>query len=260
MAIVSIYFLLNFFLYFFSPITIFFFTLEDIMLTNSTIIKYLENKGYYKTAKAYRTSSNFGNGEAKPSVTVTKMHNYYYDLDENEDECTVNPEADTESIQSLKRKTPEPEPTAKVVDSSECERCFLGNMSFKINEEALKKAFADCGSIVSVEWVTDKQTGQFYGSGFAVFDTVEAARKAVAVSGRPVLGRPIKVNFAPLKKSDNVEKKKMPPPPSLSAKPAHCTTLFLGNLSFEVTEEAIREFFDHCGGIYVRLFFILFFL
>eukprot|EP00461_Guttulinopsis_vulgaris_P006405 UN06435 len=42
----------------------------------------------------------------------------------------------------------------------------------------------------------------------------------------------------------------MPPAPKWTDKPEGCTTLFMGNLSFEVTEEQVRTFFGSCGSIY----------
>lgn len=73
--------------------------------------------------------------------------------------------------------------------------CFR-NLSFNIDEATLKEAFAECGELSDIHWLEDKETGKFYGVGFGNFDSVEAATKAVALDGKDVMGRPIKVEFA----------------------------------------------------------------
>jgi len=73
---------------------------------------------------------------------------------------------------------------------------FLGNCSFDITEEALKEALADCGEIVSVRWSTDRDTGRFKGIGFAEFDSVESAQKAVDMTGLDIMGRSTKIEFS----------------------------------------------------------------
>ena len=135
--------------------------------------------------------------------------------------------------------------------SGACNRVFIGNLSFKVDEEAVKTALADCGEVTSITWITDKETGRFYGTAFLEFDTPEAATAAATTAnGRAILGRECKIALAPPKQSDaQDERRKMPPMPKLSDKPLECRKLFMGNLAFDVTEEDIRATFKDCGEI-----------
>lgn len=135
-----------------------------------------------------------------------------------------------------------------------CDRVFLGNLAFRITEAKLHQFFADCGNLVQIDWVTDKTTGKFYGSAFATFDSPDSALKAVSKSGKKCLERPIAVNLAGHKdnylKQDVADRKQFPAAPRLSDMPEHSRTLFMGNLSFDVSDEQIRAFFGACGSIY----------
>lgn len=95
------------------------------------------------------------------------------------------------------------------------------------------------------------RAGKFKGAGFITFDSPEAAAKAVAMDGQDVLGRPVKCNFSNGKpnagagggKGARGEVRPMQP------KPEGCTTMFCGNLSWDVNDDLIREFFQDCGEI-----------
>lgn len=79
-------------------------------------------------------------------------------------------------------------------------RMFLGNLPFAVDESCLGE-FLDNG-ITHIKWITDKETGKFYGSAFIEMKDSEAAAAAIAKSGEKLMGRPIKVNFAPARPGD----------------------------------------------------------
>ena len=98
-----------------------------------------------------------------------------------------------------------------------------------------------------------------YLTAFAEFESDDAAVKA-STSQIRVLGRPAKINLAPVKTSDkggnnaSAEKnKKWEKAKPLSEKPDNCDSLFLGNLSFEITEEAVYEFFGEEISRYIEI-------
>lgn len=127
-------------------------------------------------------------------------------------------------------------------------RIFLGNLSFRVDDDIIKNNFEKYGEIKSIEWVTDKNTGKFYGSGFVEFDTAEAADKALVMNGEQILGRAMKVGPAKAK-TYNVAKGPPREIKPVGKKPKDCTTLFLGNLSFDIDENAVREAFETCGSV-----------
>lgn len=146
-------------------------------------------------------------------------------------------------------------------------RLFLGNLPFAVDEASLE-AFLPPG-LTHVKWITDKETGKFYGSAFVEMETSASAADAVARAGQQLMGRPVKVNFAPARPGDP-----WPPPQravsgggsgtskrqttggqaggtgrrALSAKPDGCVKLFVGNLSYDVDDESIAKFFANADA------------
>lgn len=130
-------------------------------------------------------------------------------------------------------------------------RLFLGNLPFSVDESSLG-AFLP-GEVTHIKWITDKETGKFYGSAFIEMDNSKSAADAVAMAGSKLIGRPIKINFAPAREGE------VWPPvkkvvsgggqaggsgvKAMSAKPENCLKLFIGNLSYDIDDEGITKFF-----------------
>jgi len=133
-------------------------------------------------------------------------------------------------------------------------RLFVGNLPFSVDESSMN-AFLP-GEVTHVKWITDKETGKFYGSAFIEMDTSVNAADAVAMAGSKLIGRPIKINFAPAREGDvwPPEKKVISGGggkgqaggsgvKAMSAKPDNCMKLFIGNLSYDIDDEGIIKFF-----------------
>jgi nucleolin len=121
---------------------------------------------------------------------------------------------------------------------------FMGNLSFQIDDDTLKDAMKDCGTITNIKWLEHSDTGRFKGAGFITFDSPEAAAKAVAKNQTELLGRPMKIDFSnPRASKGGGESRPM------QAKPEGCTTLFCGNLSFSIDEDTMKGFFKDCGEV-----------
>ena len=76
-------------------------------------------------------------------------------------------------------------------------RLYVGNLAFDTTDEALKRAFADCGEVLETKVVSDRETGRSRGFGFVVMATPEAAQTAISrMNGAEVDGRPLRVNEA----------------------------------------------------------------
>eukprot|EP00980_Cylindrotheca_fusiformis_P001765 scaffold405_cov132-Cylindrotheca_fusiformis.AAC.17 len=130
-------------------------------------------------------------------------------------------------------------------------RLFLGNLPFSVDESSLS-AFLP-GEVTHIKWITDKETGKFYGSAFIEMDNSKSAAEAVAMAGSKLIGRPVKINFAPAREGD------VWPPvkkvisgggqaggsgiKAMSPKPENCVKLFIGNLSYDIDDEGITKFF-----------------
>jgi nucleolin len=117
---------------------------------------------------------------------------------------------------------------------SEVHSVYVGGLPRDASEGALQEVFAKCGDIVSVRVLMDRATGQPRGFGYVDFATSEAAEAALAMDGSSLgESEPIKVDRAG------------PRPAMTPRKPSEpSSTLYVGNLPFEVTERTLRQLFD----------------
>ena len=80
-------------------------------------------------------------------------------------------------------------------------KLYVGNLSYSLTEEDLKKFFAEAGSVESVAIITDKISGRSKGFGFVEMSSEEEAKKAAeSFNGKDLDGRNIVVNEARPKK------------------------------------------------------------
>jgi len=142
---------------------------------------------------------------------------------------------------------------AAIDDNEPNESVFLGNLSWSVDEDAVRNIFSDCGTVARIKWL--EKEGQFMGKAFIDFDSTESATKAVAKNGEDLLGRPMKLNFSKpradkgwadsAKKSDKPQRSYTPAGP----KPEGCLEIFCGNLSYTIDEDKIADFFKDCGTV-----------
>ncbi|KAB5538854.1 hypothetical protein DKX38_016387 [Salix brachista] len=83
-------------------------------------------------------------------------------------------------------------------------RIYVGNLSWDITEDDLKKFFSDC-KISSIRFGMDKETGEFRGYGHVDFSDNDSLMKALKLDQRLVCGRPIKISCAVPKKGGNLQ-------------------------------------------------------
>jgi len=121
----------------------------------------------------------------------------------------------------------------------------VGNLSFELDglDEDIKKNFEDCGEVKSVEMITRKD-GKWAGVAILEFADEESAKNAINKNDQDFYGRKMSVSFSTDKTGGGGPRKE-----HFSEKPEGCTTIFIGNLSFNITEEQVYEFFQDCGDI-----------
>ena len=129
--------------------------------------------------------------------------------------------------------------------------------------------------ITHIKWITDKTTKEFYGSTFLEMKNPAAAITAVLQDGTKFMGRPLKLYYCPPKPGDiwppteksfngsKIKSNSNTPSPygpqggatggafvrEKTPKPLHCKKLFAGNLSYEIDDDKIVEFFKSCGEL-----------
>ncbi|HET6514026.1 MAG TPA: RNA-binding protein [Thermodesulfovibrionales bacterium] len=76
-------------------------------------------------------------------------------------------------------------------------RLFVGNLSYKADEESLKGVFAEIGEVQSCKIITDAATGRSKGFGFVEMSSDADADKAIAsLNGKTFMDRALTVNEA----------------------------------------------------------------
>ena len=74
---------------------------------------------------------------------------------------------------------------------------FVGNLSYEMTEESLRKSFEEIGECVSVKIITDKYSGKSKGFGFVEMAQEKDAQKAIQkLNGVELNGRKLTVNEA----------------------------------------------------------------
>lgn len=76
-------------------------------------------------------------------------------------------------------------------------RLYVGNLSYKADEETLKEIFAEVGEVLSARIITDAATGRSKGFGFVEMSSDAEAEKAIeSLNGKTYMDRALTVNEA----------------------------------------------------------------
>jgi nucleolin len=220
---------------------------EDAVQLNEDGHIFLQKKKKEKKDKKKKKKRSSDAADGEPSKR-SKSEATGAEGDEAPEEASDDPVKDDSPAESEKAMKDKNAPCKG--NPTGVTRLFLGNLPFQVDEANLNDHLP---GITHIKWITDKETGRFYGSAFVEMDTAESAAAAVAKAGQELLGRALKLNFAPSRPGD------VWPPVSkvqtgggqaggkglqaLGAQPADCVKLFVGNLSYEIDDEAITKFF-----------------
>jgi len=87
-------------------------------------------------------------------------------------------------------------------------KIYVGNLSWGVNDQVLRDAFAECGEIASAQVAMDRMTGRSRGFAFVEYTTDEAAAAAVERwNGQDLDGRPLRVNIAMPKSAEGAPRR-----------------------------------------------------
>jgi RNA recognition motif-containing protein len=76
-------------------------------------------------------------------------------------------------------------------------KLFVGSLSYSVNDDQLKDAFAQAGTVVSAKVIVDRDTGRSKGFGFVEMSTDEEAKHAIdLLDGKEIEGRAVAVSEA----------------------------------------------------------------
>jgi len=176
------------------------------------------------------------------------------DEDSDSEELHVVKPEDTPSLKGIKRKreddTNDFNSKKRKIDTKGGDggtKVRLGNLSFDLDgkDDEIKQQFSDCGEIKGVELI-QKRDGKFAGVAIIEFETAEGATNALAKNEEEFYGRKMLLSYPKEEKTGGGGGFGSKGP---SEKPEGCTTVFIGNLSYQINEDEVWEFFSKCGNI-----------
>ncbi|EEH33765.2 nucleic acid-binding protein [Paracoccidioides lutzii Pb01] len=119
------------------------------------------------------------------------------------------------------------------------ETIYIGNLFFEVTADDLKRDMSKFGNILAVRIVYDNR-GMSRGFAYVQFDSVDAAEAAIAEMNMTIYeGRRVVVNYSSRGSAN--------PTPTRSNEPTR--TLFIGNLSFEMTDRELNELFKDIKNV-----------
>lgn len=143
--------------------------------------------------------------------------------------------------------------------SGKSKSVFLANLPSSITEEILNEFFEEnkIESMTSIVWVSDKETGHFKGQAFVSFKHSWCADNAVKLDGSEICSQEISIRSTTSRQVKRAkflqEQEALGLTPkhkeAISAKPAGCTTAFIGNLSYSITEDEILSLAKESGEV-----------
>jgi len=81
---------------------------------------------------------------------------------------------------------------------------YVGNLSYKVEENELRQIFEEYGEVASVKIITDKYSGRSKGFAFIEMNDEKQAKKAIEeLNQKEVDGRQIIVNVARPRRTEN---------------------------------------------------------
>ncbi|KAL8903506.1 MAG: hypothetical protein Q9171_007381 [Xanthocarpia ochracea] len=133
---------------------------------------------------------------------------------------------------------------ARQFDSPPRKSVYVGNLFFDVKEEDLRKKFEECGTIESIKLIMDNR-GLSKGFGYINFTSQEAADAAIqAFNEEPFEGRRLTVQYAA---------PRVPligrPTRNVSGTGAPTRTLFIGNMSFDMSDRELNDLFREIRNV-----------
>lgn len=125
-------------------------------------------------------------------------------------------------------------------------KVVVAGFNRNLTEVTLRRDFTDCGEILNLRLLRDKETQQSRCIAFISFTSQEAVDIALKYDGEDYGGRTLLVQVAE-KSSRSSEAKGNGKGKNLGEKPEGCTSVILKGLAFSVTEADLKRTFEECG-------------
>ncbi|KAL9148322.1 hypothetical protein ABFS82_12G034400 [Erythranthe guttata] len=172
-----------------------------------------------KTKKKKKAKKNVGDGKVNEEG-----------VDQNGRSGAITEQIVAKKVETIVRKPVE-------ISSS---RIYVGGIPYYSTEDDIRSFFEGCGTITSIDCMTFPDTGKFRGIAMITFKTEEASKRALALDGSDMGGLFLKVQ--PFKSASRVNKSSNFSP----SVTAGYNRIYIGNLSWDVTEDDLKKLFTDC--------------
>ncbi|KAJ1965914.1 nuclear localization sequence binding protein [Dipsacomyces acuminosporus] len=170
------------------------------------------------------------------------------EMSQSEQEQEQQAMAGIEQQEELTELPPTKKPRTSDETAEPVYTAFVGNLPYSMTSEALEIMFGQFGEVRQVKIGTDHETNEPKGYAYIDFASLESKNKAIEQSGKhDVDGRKLFIEDKQSKSTAGSTPKKLKDDQMADNSPS--TVVFLGNLAFDTTEDAIKQAFEDCGGI-----------
>ncbi|KAG9452124.1 hypothetical protein H6P81_005028 [Aristolochia fimbriata] len=121
----------------------------------------------------------------------------------------------------------------------ESRKVVVSGMPYSTTERQIRDLFKDVGEISQLQLSTFPDSGNFRGLAFVTFANEDLARKSLGLDGTKMENRFIRVEQCRLNSSRKRKNEFVDEPKKVEG----CLSAYIGNLSWDVTEDEIRECF-----------------
>lgn len=166
------------------------------------------------------------------------------EITDNETTSTVAPSlsVDKEQEASISETAPPVQDEQKEEDV----KIYIGNISYSESKANIRKLFQTYGEVTDVFLPLNRETREGRGFGFVAMKDRTAAEKAVQELNQTTFGeRTIYVNVAGEQRQQQQERTSRKSSPLKKY-----IKLYVGNISFDSTEEELKELFQNYGTVY----------
>ncbi|KAF5742655.1 protein gar2 [Tripterygium wilfordii] len=125
------------------------------------------------------------------------------------------------------------------VDVDDSTKVYVGGIPYYSTEDDIRSFFEGCGTITEVDCMKFPETGKFRGIAILSFKTEAAAKRALALDGADMGGFYLKIQ--PYKTTRANKASDFAP-----ERVEGYNRIYLGNLSWDITEDDVRKFFSDC--------------
>ncbi|KAA8539423.1 hypothetical protein F0562_026115 [Nyssa sinensis] len=124
-------------------------------------------------------------------------------------------------------------------------KVYVGGIPYYSTEDDIRSYFDGCGTITEVDCMKFPETGKFRGIAIISFKTEAAAKRALALDGADMGGLFLKIQPYKSTKANKVSD-------FAPAIVEGYNRIYVGNLSWDITEEDLRKLFSDCSISSIR--------